>query len=332
VGISDPEKEGIRGVAKTIQALDLLLVINTRDALGAPIDVNLEPTAPPAPAVTKAEVFARIVQLLDEGSTHLQAAGETFSFGLSAGFAGFDTPATFLRFNRALRARVAVYLGDYAGALTALGLSFLDAAAPLTLGVYHIYTTGSGDLVNTLFDPTGRALHAHPSIQAEAQLRADGTPDLRYQNKVTTTAPITVQGITTDQLFTIYNTNVDPIPIIKNEELILLRAEANIGLNDLAAAVTDIDLIRTTSGGLPPYAGAVTQEALLDELLYNKRYSLLFEGGHRWIDLRRYGRLGTDLPLALATHKRFDKFPYPLNECLARSNQPAEACTTQAGF
>jgi hypothetical protein len=31
-------------------------------------------------------------------------------------------------------------------------------------------------------------------------------------------------------------------------------------------------------------------------LLYERRYSLLFEGGHRWIDSRRLGKLA-DLPL-----------------------------------
>jgi starch-binding outer membrane protein, SusD/RagB family len=52
--------------------------------------------------------------------------------------------------------------------------------------------------------------------------------------------------------------------------------------------VQDIDLVRTTSGGLAPYAGVLDQPSLLAELLYNKRYSLMFEGGHSWIDFRRY--------------------------------------------
>ncbi|HEU5303975.1 MAG TPA: hypothetical protein VFU40_04965, partial [Gemmatimonadales bacterium] len=43
------------------------------------------------------------------------------------------------------------------------------------------------------------------------------------------------------------------------------------------------------SGGLAPYAGPVDQPSLLAELLYNKRYSLMYEGGHSWIDFRRYG-------------------------------------------
>src|SRR5688500_10390047 len=40
---SDEEKAGIKGFAKTIQAHDLLIVINTRDTFGAPIDVNIAP-------------------------------------------------------------------------------------------------------------------------------------------------------------------------------------------------------------------------------------------------------------------------------------------------
>jgi hypothetical protein len=65
--------------------------------------------------------------------------------------------------------------------------------------------------------------------------------------------------------------------------------------------------------------------------LYNKRYSLLFEGGHRWIDLRRYGRLNT-LPKDLPTHHIFSRMPFPRNDCLARNPEPSQGCTPEAGF
>ena len=169
----------------------------------------------------------------------------------------------------------------------ALSQSFVNTASPLSLGVYHVFSTVSGDSTNQLFDPQARALFAHPSIRTDAQLRADLTPDLRFQQKLTQlAAPKTVQGITTDLVFNIYKSNSDPVPIIRNEELILLRAEANLGLGDVTSALTDIDFIRVNSGGLAPYSGALTPDAVLDELLYNKRYSLLYEG-HRWIDLQR---------------------------------------------
>ena len=208
-------------------------------------------------------------------------------------------------------------MGNFAEALTSLNESFLDPSASLDLGVYHAFSTASGDVTNALYDPSGRAILAHPSIIADAQLKANGAIDDRGARKVDPLpAPRTVQNITTDQLFTIYNSITAPIPIIRNEELILLRAEAHIGMNNINAAEADINLIRTRSGGLEPVDLTSAAQAL-DELLYNKRYSLLFEGGHRWIDLRRYGRLNT-LPLAGPAHTVPTRFPFPESECLAR--------------
>lgn len=334
--VSDPEKEAVRGFAKTIQAFDYLKVIATRDANGAPIVVGVDITAPPAPIATKAEVFAHIVQLLDEAQTHLQAAGSTFPFALPPGFTGFSTPSTFLQFNRALRARVAVYTDDFNGALTALAASFVDSTKSLNLGVYYDFSTVSGDQTNALFDPEARAILAHPSWETDAQLQTGGAKDDRYVRKIFRLAsPKSAQGLSSQIQFVLYNAVAAPIPIIRNEELILLRAEANIGLNtapSLAVAVTDLNTIRVKSGKLPLYAGAVTQTALLDELLYNKRYSLMFEGGHRWIDLRHYGRLST-LPQDATSGgaaKRFSKFPFPGFECDPRTPTPP-GCGTETG-
>ncbi len=75
----------------------------------------------------------------------------------------------------------------------------------------------------------------------------------------------------------------------------------------------------------------MTQPALLDELLYNKRYSLLLEGGHRWIDLRHYGLLNT-LPRDLPNFKIFTRMPFPRNDCLARNPTPQQGCALEPGF
>jgi hypothetical protein len=326
-GMSDEQKEAVRGFAKTIQALDFLLAINTRDDLGLPIDVARDPREEPAPIVSRDEVFNHIVQLLEEAKAHLEAGGSAFPFAMTPGFANFNTPQSFIAFNRAIKARVDVYMENYDEALISLSESFLDPAAPLDLGAYHTYTTGSGDLQNLLFDPGGRAILAHPSILTDAQQQPGGALDRRATDKTDQLdAPRTVQDITTDLIFTIYNSNTAPIPVIRNEELILLRAEARIFTNDLPGAVDDLDLIRTMSGGLAPYSGPVTVPALVDELLYNRRYSLLFEGGHRWIDMRRFGRLD-DLPLDLPDHTVQPRFPYPEAECLARVPAPTDGCT-----
>ena len=211
--------------------------------------------------------------------------------------------------------------------LTALSGSFLDTNAPITLGAYHSYSTGSGDTPNALFDPTGRAILAHPSIVTDAEKKPDGTLDARALAKVTKLPDVhTVQGISTDLVFTIYNSNTAPIPIIRNEELILLRAEARYFTSDVAGALTDINLIRTTSGGLAPRGPFTSSADFVTELLKQRRYSLLFEGGHRWIDTRRFGLLST-LPKALPTHNIFSRFPFPEAECLARVPAPTQGCT-----
>jgi hypothetical protein len=326
-GLSAAQKSAVQGFAKTIQALDYLNVVNTRDDLGAPIDVNIGPTADPAAIATKAAVFTQIATLLDDGLTALNAGGAAFPFALSQGFASFSTPATFAKFNRALKARVEAYRGNYASALTAVNGSFIDTNASLTLGAYHSFSTGSGDTQNALFDPSGRAILAHPSIVTDAETKADGSLDARVLSKVTQLpAPRTVQGITSDRVFTIYNSNTTPIAIIRNEELILLRAEARYFTTDQAGALNDINLIRTTSGGLALRGPFLNQSDFVTELLKQRRYSLLFEGGHRWIDARRFGLLST-LPKALPTHTVPTRFPFPEAECLSRVPAPTQGCT-----
>jgi hypothetical protein len=328
IGLSAEQKSAVQGFAKTIQALDYLNVINTRDDLGAPLDVNIGPTDDPAPIVGKLAVFTQISTLLDEGLTALNAGGTAFPFALSPGFSGFATPTEFREFNRALKARVEVYRGNYPAALTALSASFLDTSAPLTLGAYHSYRSGSGDTENALFDPAGRAILAHPTIVTDAENKPDGTPDARVVAKVTTApdAPRTVQGVTTDYVFSIYNSAEAPIPIIRNEELILLRAEARYFTGDVVGALNDINLIRTSSGGLAPRGPFTGNSDFIAELLKQRRYSLLFEGGHRWIDTRRFGLLAT-LPKALPSHTVPSRFPFPEAECLARVPAPTQGCT-----
>ncbi len=324
-GLSPAQKSATKGFAHTIQALDYLYVINTRDTYGAPLEVNVAPTGTPAPIASKADIFAHISKLLDDGLAELQAGGGAFPFALSPGFATAATPAEFAKFNRALKARVEAYRGNYAAALTAVNASFIDTGAPLTLGVYHSFSTGSGDLPNLLFDPTGRAIIAHPSIRSDAETRPDGTLDARALSKTATITSRTVQGVTSDLVFTIYQSNVAPVPIIRNEELILLRAEARFFTGNTADALSDINFIRTTSGGLAARGAFANVADFTTELLKQRRYSLMFEGGHRWIDARRFGTLNA-LPKALPSHNIHSRFPFTEAECLARAPEKPEGC------
>jgi hypothetical protein len=323
---------------KTMQAYLFLGQALVRDELGLPIEVSATTGGgDPAPLVSKADAFANIVRLLDEAKPHLEAGGATFPFQLHSGFAAFNTPTTFLRFNRALKARVETYTRNYAGVLTSLNESFIntsaDTRAALDAGAFHVFSSASGDAVNGQFDATPRAIVVVPSFLSDAQRRPDNTPDLRASSKAAvSTTTLSQQGVSSNLRNTVYTTSTTPLPIIRNEELILIRAEARWFTGDKAGAIADLNFIRTSSGGLAP-TGLTTSssnEQFITELLYNRRYSLFFEYGHRWWDARRFDRLAT-LDKALPTHKIFPYVPYPADECLARDPQPANACTQVQG-
>jgi hypothetical protein len=288
-------------------------------------------------------VFGHIVALLDSANTSLGSASAAFPFQLSAGFSTFgtfNTPATFRQFNRALKARVQVYRGAIfscaacftdALALLTSGATFIDTLPGFNFdgGVYHSFGTGSGDLTNGLFDPTPAKLYAHPSLLTAAeQQQSGGQPDRRLLNKTFAAANKVYGSHSSDLAFERYANNTAPVPIIRNEELILLRAEANRGIGaagNLVAAAQDINFVRLNSGNLPAIAnlGTQTADSILTVLLKEKRYSLLFEGGHSWIDHRHYGRLNR-LPTQLGD-AMFLLMPVPLDECLPRA-RPSRGC------
>ncbi|MGH7481232.1 MAG: RagB/SusD family nutrient uptake outer membrane protein [Longimicrobiales bacterium] len=321
-GFSEQELEAIRGFVKTIQALDLLTVVNMRHTNGAVIDVNRPLTAELAPFVTRDVALAHVATLLDEAEGHLAAGGSAFPFQLSSGFADFSTPPLFVEFNRALRARVAVYQKDYSTAMTALSESFLDPFGSFDLGVYHTYGTGPGDAQNGLFQGSDPQIVAHPSIRDDTERKPGGELDDRVIAKTAVLAePKTAGGVSSDVRFTIYNALDSPVPIIRNEGLILLWAEARWFTNDRVGAIGTLNQIRQESGGLPPIAVPATDEEFITELLAQRRLSLLMEGGHRWIDHRRFGRLD-ELPLFRPTDVVPVAFPVPRDECVARGLQP----------
>ena len=187
--------------------------------------------------------------------------------------------------------------------------------------------------MNGQFDPTPRAIVVVPSFLNEAQRRSDNTPDLRASAKAAvSTTTLSQQGVSSNLRNTLYPANTTPLAIIRNEELILIRAEARWFTGAKQGAIDDINFVRVNSGGIAPTtltAGA-TDDQFITELLYNRRYSLFFEFGHRWWDARRFNRLAT-LDKALATHKIFPYVPYPADECVARDPRPANACAQVAG-
>ncbi|HWE40906.1 MAG TPA: RagB/SusD family nutrient uptake outer membrane protein [Gemmatimonadaceae bacterium] len=315
--LNSTEKSATIGFAQTIKALDLLAVEQARDTAGIAADAGTSPDAL-APVICRDNALTRISALLDSARTALLAGGSAFPFPLPGGFAGFDTPASFAMFNRAIKARTELLLGPtgaahYTAALTALSESFADTTASLDLGVYHFYSLAAGDQGNGLAQDTATTnFRAHPSVRGDAE-----PGDQRVARKTAISSVKGFQGVSSNVVFTVYDSPTSPIPIVRNEELVLLRAEANIGLGNVAAAMRDINYVRVHSAGLAPRTTITTAAAALTQLLYEKRYSLLWESGSRWVDARLYGKLGT-LPLDQPTHKVHYNFQIPTAEVLAR--------------
>ena len=302
--ITDAQKQGYIGFARTIKAYQLLMNLNLTDSNGIRIDVT-DP-AHLGPFVNYSDGLTAIASLLDSAKTDFSSASIAFTL---AGFNGFSDVVGLTKFNRALAATVNIYKQNWQGALDNLNESFFGLNTGFNVGVYHVFGTGSGDQLNPLFIPqnqTGEIRLAHPSYATDIEAGDD-----RINKATSRNAAASLSGLSSNRDVWVYTSSTAPIPIIRNEELILIYAEANIQLNHLSEADTAINIIRK-GHGLGDYSGAVTQPALITEMLKQRRYSLFFEG-HRWIDMRRYNLLNT-LPIDRAGDDVWTEFPLPVTE------------------
>ncbi|GAB3340045.1 hypothetical protein GCM10027299_53130 [Larkinella ripae] len=317
--LTDAEKQGIRGFVNTVEAYTMLNMLNMQYKNGIRITYT-DLYSPgdllkPGPFVTYEEGLAEIRRLLDEGATQLAAGGPAFGFTMTSGYAGFNTPATYRKFNRALAARTAMYQQDWTGMLPLLTDSFFDLNGALTIGPNFTYSTTSGDVTNPQFqqmNTTASPVVAQPLFISQAE-----AGDARVARKVTKrTSARALNGIIGEYDVSLYPTSTLPISIIRNEELVLMYAESMLQTGKLAEAVTALNKVRVAAG-LKELASAKPgivndKNALIDELLNQRRYSLFYEG-HRWFDMRRYGRLA-QLPNDQATHKVYDQLIRPFAE------------------
>ena len=334
------EKAVSTAMAETLKALAFMYIIETRAKLGAPVDVGRAIDAAPAPFVSEDSVYGYAIGLLEDAYAKLQANGSVaFPFPLPPGFAGFDTPSTFAKFVKALEAKAYVLRATagcqscYGKALSALALSFINATDPtqLQVGPYFDFSSSPNDQVNDLSEPLNGVRYFADSLILYQKVQYNGaTPDLRLTSKTaaaTAAAPQSIAGvdITGTLKFTRYFTGGQPdashgIPIIKNEELILLRAEAYWFALPTSLAVNDLNFVRQNSGGLPPYVGldVASTPAFINALLYEREFSLLWEQGTTWIDARRFNLLNT-IPLGVTSGSVPSVMPIPAAECSARS-------------
>jgi hypothetical protein len=193
-------------------------------------------------------------------------------------------------------------------------------AATLENSPYYTYSTASGELEN----PFAGDANVYMNPGASAGIQAG---DLRAA-KIIAVAPYSLNHVTSSAQMA-YAVPTDPtnltrpIPILKNAELILLRAQAEIESGLLAAATADVNFVRTNEGGLPALATFATVAAGRAAVLYEKRYTLLFESAHRLVDLRAYSEFNSTFLVKEVAGDTFQStLPLPQGEINARGGTP----------
>lgn len=319
---------GLTGVVQTMEAVNYLMVVWAHDSLGMAIMQSPDATTP-ALAVCLKDGLQYIVALLDSANTALNAAGATpFPFALPPGFAAVAAVAgpstvagSFASFNRALAAKAGLELA-YAiahqsgaapdtvnpgspdvsaltradSAATALALYNPAALSPNPTGqwtydnysVLYDFSAQSGDIPNPINGVIGTAvvLNDVPNDQ-------DTVHDLRWKAKFQVN-PHAVQEqpynfVASKYIYGMYPNPASPIPIIRNETLVLVRAQIRLGLGDYPGALALLNDVRTQVGGLTP-TSASTYHDVLYALMREQQISTLMEGGaDRVIALRMYG-------------------------------------------
>ena len=175
--------------------------------------------------------------------------------------------------------------------------------------MYHTYSSASGDQANSNFDIS--VYRANPKVLADAE-----AGDARVAAKLRRGPSLKNNDntVVSDLVFANITGPTAPLPVLVNEELVLLRAEALWGLGRDSEALALVNAIRQRSGGLAPRAAGsfATRLDLLREILRQKRFSLLFESGARLVDYRMFGlfaELGPELGQATTGGPRVIPFP-----------------------
>ncbi len=307
--ITPSEAAGYIGFAQTVQAFELIEVLKSYGVARVDVadDLNL------GPILDFGAAIAEVRALLDEAQTNLNGAGSSFIFDL-AGFDGFDSPGGMVSFNRATAAVAALYAGDKTAARSALAGSYFGLGGDLTTGPKHVYSQAGGDLTNEVYkgpSEVGAPNNGDQIIVHNDWITQAEAGDTRVTSKSALRPDPSVQDLLTGTHETrLYATNVSPTDMLRNEELILVYAEAQIGTNN-AEAVTALNVVRNAAG-LPSYSGGTDDGSLVTEMLNQRRYSLWCEN-HRMFDMRRYN-LSNTLPIDRAGDVVYNVFPVPLVE------------------
>ncbi|SET74037.1 RagB/SusD family nutrient uptake outer membrane protein [Hymenobacter actinosclerus] len=265
------------------------------DGLGVPLrltpTVAIGPSTEPVPRSSEADVAAAIRADLDFAIANL-AVGTGSRVGKNAALA--------------LRARFELRMRNYADALKFANqvpvLASFAASAPsgaTTDALWQLtYSATDTNLYAFWWFTSGGRNELDPGANLAA---AHPTGDKRL--------PINVAAGGTTLKYTRTTTRDDPFNLVRYAEVVLTIAEGAARTGDLTTAAKQLDIVRTRAGLAP--TTAVTADALIKDILLQRRLELAYEGRY-WYDLRRTNSVQTALPTYKETYRNL--FPIPIRE------------------
>ncbi|MFD1871252.1 RagB/SusD family nutrient uptake outer membrane protein [Hymenobacter bucti] len=266
-----------------------------------------------APFVPRAQLLTDAVTQLEAAATQLAATPVSADF-TSKIVPGLDLTNTI----QALIARYSLEAGNYDKAIRAAGQVDLTKKSVFNFDDNTrnpIFEVAFGN--RNVFEPTDANLGLTGALAPTA-----GDQRLPFLVRANPT-PTQNRGLA------FYTANNAPIPVYLPGEMLLIQAEANARLNNLPFALLSLNRVLTKTpaqdiyglgAALPAYAGAVTTDAVLLEILRNRNIELAFQG-FRLPDSRRFGRPG---PGTTGAERNRTFYPYPRTERENNSSTPAD--------
>jgi len=334
--LSTADQAATRGFVRTLDALSYIRLIDYRDQNG--VVIQGPDAAAQDPIRTKQSALTATSALLDSALADLTAGSATLPVSLPSGYSlhgDYSSTANLILLNRGLKGRVEVMraldpvapnAASAAAAVTALNIALAGAPTPMTqeylnTGPWYQYNPASPE-------------NAPNPLPGSSNLVTDNFAssflpgDIRALNVVPASAP-TVAGFTASHRLKVTDPNnaalqSAPLPIVRNAELLLLRAQAEIATNDLVGATRDVNAVHTVEGGLPAYSTFTSSADAISKLLYELRYTFAYIGPQHIVALRDYGMFNlayvtqAGMPNKGAADALVQSLPITLNETNAR--------------
>jgi starch-binding outer membrane protein, SusD/RagB family len=253
--------------------------------------------------------YTRALNVINQAIATVTADTISTSFRTSVP-AGIDIVNTL----HALKARLSIYTGNYAQALTEANLVDLTKRSTLNFDLVTL---------NPIFETATSTNNVYQPIDSTMGLPPALAPDLTDKRE-----PFYISiNATTGPRFRINgfgNASTASIPVYLPGEMTLIKAEAYARLNDLVNAQAELNKVITkqpaadpfgVGAGLPADNNPYTQAQLLDQI-YRQRAIELYMSGLRLADQRRFNR-----PV---TERKRNFLPYPFQEHDNNSNTPTD--------